>query len=295
MLALAMHEELPQADEMIARAVESVEPCVGEIRAANGAWPEGIGYWNYGMRYFYMFALSHERATGTRSKWFNGKAIRASLDFPMRFAPYPGVGMSFGDVNHWKPMPFHYAAAARMDCPMTIAELELHARAPQPGPAWPDAAEMLCLHPGARTKKPPTVTPYLHHYKGQDWVAMADKLPKPALYVTVRGGTTEVPHAHTDLTSLHAAVGDEHLLVSLGPNGYLDSTFSPRRWELFEMGPASKNVLLLNGVGIVRPSRVTTRSQTTTWGPAVHLDAGGAMGPGRVTSRMRPCAGCSVP
>ena len=281
MLALAMYEVLPEAATMVARALESVEPFVGEIRDANGAWPEGIGYWNYGMRYFYMFALSHERATGGSSKWFRGKAIEASLDFPMRFAPCPGVGVSFGDVNHWHPLPFHFAAAARMQRTRTLAELELHLRAPGSRPGWPEAAELLCLHPGTQPEAPATEAPYLHHYKGQDWVAMADRLPSPTLYVTVRGGTTEVPHAHTDLTSLHAVIGDEHMLVSLGPSGYLDSTFSPRRWEIFEMGPASKNVLLVNGVGIVRPSEVKTRCTMTDHGPAVRLDATDAMGPSR--------------
>ena len=112
-------------------------------------------------------------------------------------------------------------------------------------------------------------------------MVLADRMPKPRLYASVRGGTTEVPHGHMDLTSFHAVVGDERMITSLGPAQYLDTTFSARRWDLFEMIPMSKNVLLVDGVGIARPTSVPTRSFQSPWGPAVRLDAAAALGAGR--------------
>jgi len=72
--------------------------------------------------------------------------------------------------------------------------------------------------------------------------------------MSVRGGTTNVPHGHRDLMSFHCVVGKERLIASLGPDEYLDTTFSPRREEIFEMSPASKNTILINGVGIAQGS-----------------------------------------
>lgn len=280
MLALACFEELPEAALILERACECVEPFVAEIRAVHGAWPEGIGYWNYGMRYLYMFVLSLEQATGRRSPWLDGRAVRDALMFPMYFTPYPGCACSFGDVNQWSPLPFHLAAARRLRQPVALAELVRHLQPPKPGTphVWPNAAELLCLYDDAPNAPTPQPGPFVHHYKGLDWVVLADRMPAPRLYASVRGGTTEVPHGHVDLTSFHAVVGDEKMIASIGPANYLDTTFSARRWELFEMVPMSKNVLLVDGVGIVRPSTVATRTLNTSWGPAVRLDAATALG-----------------
>ncbi len=110
---------------------------------------------------------------------------------------------------------------------------------------------------------------------------MSDRWPDSRMYLSIRGGTTEVPHGHTDLTSFHLVVDDEAMIVNLGPDEYLDTTFSPRRWELFEMTPPSKNVLLINGVGISRPAAVRSRSLRCHGHPAVRMEAGQAMGIGR--------------
>lgn len=283
MLALAAYDDLPEAALILERARASVDPFVGEIRAVNGGWPEGIGYWNYGMRYFYMFALSLERATGTRLPWLEGRAVREALAFPTLLTPHPGCPCSFGDVNQWSPLPFHLAAARRLRQPSVMAELARHLRPPDPDAplSWPNSAELLCLHDGARSPAPAPTAPFLHLYKGLDWAILADRMPSPRLYASVRGGTTEVPHGHVDLTSFHAVVGDEAMITNLGPRMYLDTTFSARRWELFEMIPMSKNVLLIDGCGIARPSSVATRALHTPWGPAVRLDAAKALSPGR--------------
>jgi len=283
MLALAAYDDLREAALILERARASIDPFVGEIRAAHGGWPEGIGYWNYGMRYFYMFALSLERATGARLPWFEGRAIRDSLAFPTLLTPHPGCPCSFGDVNQWSPLPFHLAAARRLRQPAVLAELTRHLRPPDSDAplSWPNSAELLCLHDGAPSAAPTATAPFLHLYKGLDWAILADRMPSPRLYASVRGGTTEVPHGHLDLTSFHAVVGDEAMITNLGPRLYLDTTFSARRWELFEMIPMSKNVLLVDGCGIGRPSAVATRALRTPWGPAVRLDAAEALSPGR--------------
>ncbi len=280
MLALAFYEEMAEAPVIIERAVDSIGPFVDEIKACNGAWPEGIGYWNYGMRYLFMFALSMERATGKKLPWMGHKAVRESLMFPLVFTPYAGVPCSFGDANAFSPLPFHFAVARRLKEDKTVAALaaaldnsKIFAKS-----AWPNEAELLSLFDGKADLPKVNDTPFMHHYKGQDWVVMADRMPQPELYVSLRGGTTEVPHNHIDLTSFHAVIGGEKIISNIGPSCYLDTTFSARRWELFEMVPMSKNVLLVDGAGIRPPATVTTRCTMTPWGPATRFEAAEALG-----------------
>lgn len=278
MLALAMHEELSEARRALPRVERSFVPYMHELRATDGGWTEGVGYWNYGMRYAFMYLLSHERASGRRHPLLRQKATRQTLYFPLDFAPH-GVACGFGDANNFKPMPFHYAAAVQLGCDDLIPRLDtlLAARGVRDG-GWPDLAELLLFHPRRRGRPAPVQRPARRLYRGMDWAVLADRLPAPHIYAAIRGGTTEVPHGHRDLLSFWGVVGDEALIENLGVGPYLDTTFGPRRYELFETMPASKNTLLINGVGVTGGATVRTRAVDIGRRPGVRLEATEAMG-----------------
>lgn len=270
MLALAMHDDVPEAAEVLKRVEESIAVFFGSLEQTGGAWPEGIGYWNYGMRYAFMYLLSHERTTGQAHPLLARPAVRATLQFPVDFCPR-GVPCSFGDVNLWRPLPIHYAVAQRLGADDILAALDTHLQnRPSYEDCWPNAAEMLLLHPRKTTRPPAQPRQRIKLYQGMDWGVLTNR----QLTLTVRGGTTEVPHGHRDLLSFHAVVGDESLITSLGVGEYLDTTFSERRFEMFETMPASKNTLLINGVGITGKSTVTT----TVVPNGLRIDATTAMG-----------------
>jgi hypothetical protein len=104
-------------------------------------------------------------------------------------------------------------------------------------------------------------------------------MPHPKMYLSVRGGTTKVPHGQRDLLSFQCVVGNEALISNCKGGGYLDTTFSSRREDLFEIGPWSKNTLFINGVGICANSSLdsTTLSNNKTF-PALRMDASSAFG-----------------
>lgn len=68
--------------------------------------------------------------------------------------------------------------------------------------------------------------------------------------MSIRGGTTKVPHGHCDLFSFNIVVHDEKLITNEGNAEYLDTTFSSRRYELPDINAQFKNTILINGVGI---------------------------------------------
>lgn len=278
MLALAMHDELPEAARVLALAEASVRSYMRYLNATGGGWPEGVGYWNYGMYYAFMYLLSWERATGRKHPLLGAPAVRATLSFPLDFSPN-GVPSGFGDSNAWRPMPFHYAIAERLGCHGVLAALDrLDSIAGLRSSPWAGAAQLLLLHP----RRPPGRVQEQRHvarlYRGQDWAILADRMPDPGIYLSLRGGTTEVPHGHMDLTSFQCVVGDEQLISDLPAGEYLDTTFGPRRYELPEMTPGGKNVVLVNGVGVARPSSVKTEKLAVGGRPAFRIDATEAMG-----------------
>jgi len=292
MLALAMYEDAAAAPKLLEMVEESIGPFMRHLDKTDGAWPEGVGYWNYGMRYAFQYLLSHERATGRAHPLLRRKGVRRTLAFPMDFTPH-GQACSFGDVNNWLPLPFHYAAALRLDRQDVAAAIDARLALADAGKAgtWPNAAEWLILHPGTPAKgKATRKRSRVKLYKGLDWAVIADRMPEPRLYVSVRGGTTNVPHGHRDLLSFHCVVGDEKLITDVKPTEYLDTTFSPRREELFGIGPAAKNVILINGVGVEAGSALD-RTEKLKVGRAegIRLDATTAMGQMRDGPAARFC------
>ncbi len=289
LLALALGEAAPEAQALLARVETSMAPYLRHLHACGGGWPEGIGYWGYGMRYAFLYLLSWEQATGRRHPLLGLSGVRRTAAFPLDFCP-GGAFASFGDVNRYAVHPFHYALAercGRWDLVDGLDKLRAAQASAGDGQGWPAAVEALLFHPRRVPRHRGVARRVVRHYPKLDWYVLADRWPDPALALTIRGGTTEVPHGHLDLTSFHAVVGDEALLVNLGPTEYLDTTFSPRRWDLHEMVPASKNVMLINGAGIGRPSRVVSQTLNLGGFPAVRLDATAALGAARGEAPVR--------
>jgi len=255
MLALAMGDLCPEAPEVLQRVEYGIRPFF-EGLDADGSWPEGVGYWNYGMRYGFMYLLSHETATGQIHPLLELPATAATLRFPLDFSPH-NVACGFGDSNGFSPQPFHLAAAQRLGMEEVVAEVmqRFTLKLPlQQSTNWPQEAELLllALHGASQSDGKPWPTVGL--YKELQWGYVADRMPKSNLYVSVRGGSIDAPHTHRDLLSFNCLVGDEKLIENIPVDGYIDTTFSARREELYEVSPLSKNSIFVNGVGIAEKS-----------------------------------------
>ena len=269
MLALAMHEEFPAlADRVLALAEDSMRPYFEGLRGTNGGWVEGIGYWNYGHCYGFRYLLSHENATGRPHPFLALPGVRETLSFPMDFAPN-GQFCSFPDVNTWSPMAWHYKAAVHLGRSELIPLLDTYPREFGNG-GWPEAAEFLTLHP--RSSPAATAGPALpggevvaRIYPAMDWAILADRLPEPRLYMAIRGGSTDDPHAMVDVLSFQVVVGREKLIHNYSNEGgeaYMHTTFSQRRNDIFENSQPAKNVPIINGVGLPDHARVDTQPVT---------------------------------
>lgn len=252
MLCLAMHDEMPAARRLLPRVEESLLPFISHLDRTDGAWPEGVGYWNYGMRYAFMYLLSREKSTGQSHPLMALRGVRRTLEFPLDFTPN-GQPCSFGDVNSWTPLPFHYAAARRLRAASAAGRIDAFlGREPQAAcrGSWAPAAGWLLFHDDRPAPAPAPGGSGAKLYRGVDWVVLADRFSAPGLFMSLRGGTTGVPHSHCDLFSFNLAVNDEKLIAGEGNAEYLDTTFSPRRYDLPDINAQYKNTILVNGLGV---------------------------------------------
>lgn len=289
MVALALGDELAEGPAMLARVETSIAPYMRHLDATDGGWPEGLGYWNYGMRYAFMYLLSHERATGRRHPLLHRAATRKTLAFPLDFTPYGQVA-SFGDVSTWGALPMHLGAAVALGETTVQARLDpfLQSRRWDQG-CWPDAAELLCLHPGEVPQTTPTSGPVNRLYRGLGWGLTSDEACHPRLFAAVRGGTSKVPHSHQDLLDLAVIVGGETLVRCASAPEYMDTTFSSRRWSLWELTPQAKNTVLINGVGVLPESAADIRPLRVGRHRGFRLDATAAMGASRGELPVADC------
>lgn len=281
-LALAMYEDIPEAREVVQRAEKSFKPYMHYLNKVDGGWEEGVGYWNFGMAYAFMYLLSHENATGKRHPLLRQTATRKTLRFPLDFAPNSAAA-GFGDANAWTPLPIHMAVAERLNDPDTVSTL-LALFEKQLSTArriGRHTAELLFFYPHKKRRLPAHAkSNVVKLYKNLDWGLLADHMPSPRLYCSVRGGDADVVHGHTNVSSFNVVVRDEAMI--LPPHGtYMDSTFSARRFDIFELGPQAKNMVLVNGVGVLTNSCVKTKTMKLKHGPAIRIDATEAMGSSR--------------
>ncbi|MDD4889956.1 MAG: heparinase II/III family protein [Phycisphaerae bacterium] len=296
MLCLAMYEDAPEARKLLPRLDRQLLGYMRHAQKCDGGWPEGVGYWGYGMRFGFVYWLSHERATGRAHPAMRMPAARRTLWFPADFSPH-NVGTGFGDVAvPWMPEPFHYAAAERFGEAALIDEMDalLAADLSATGTGWVGAAEYLLLRPRAKsgmgvspmssdTGKMPVLRqravarPKVRLYRGMEWGYLADRMPRPNVYLSFRSGTTTDGHSHVDLLSFQCLMGGEPMLATQSQREYLDTTFSDRRHEVFEIGWYGKNTILIGGVGVSRPSRVRATPLVLPGAQGFRVDARGAI------------------
>ena len=250
LLALALYDELPQARRVLTRVERSLKPFFGHLKTSDGAWPEGTAYWNFGMRFAFAYLLSCERATGRRHPLLAGPEIRKTLRFPMDFCPNQ-VHCSFGDVNHWAPLAVHFAMAERLGRRDVLAMLQDYEPEKKPiRRCWPTEVELLLLHPRKTYRQPPAERNVVKLYRRQDWGVLADRMPRPRMYLAVRGGNMKAPHAHRDLLSYHCVIGDEAMITNTSTAQYLDIPYGQRRYEQSVLNEKSKNTILVNSFGL---------------------------------------------
>ncbi len=280
MLCLAMYEDCPAAREILPHVEESLGEFMVPLKETDGGWPEGVGYWNYGMAYAFGYMLSWERSTGKVHPLMKLAATKKTLSFPLDFCPN-SMPAGFGDNNHFYPSPFHYAAAKRFKLDLVMGAIDSYMTETGRGLSglMGGGATGCVLHPGTASKDTRGETRVAKVWKGLGWGLIADSMPRPNLYLSMRGGNTIEEHTHVDLLSFRVLVGKEWLIENGRSGRYLfPTTFSEHRAKNNDLNATYKNTIFVNGVGPIPGSK--TDSERVVRGQGcygVRMDASSAM------------------
>jgi hypothetical protein len=270
MLCLAMYDEAEAARELLPGIEKSLATFMEPLEETGGGWPEGLGYWNYGMAYAFQYLMSWERAFDKVHPLMELPATRQTLAFPFDFYPN-NRSAGFGDNNHFHPTSFHYAAAERLDLRWVMGAIDRYLIETGQGlGGLMGAGALFCVqHPDRVVEDIREESQVARVYEGLGWGLIADRMPGPSLYLSMRGGTTTEEHNHVDLLSFRVLVGSEWMIETGSTGGYLHPTyFDEHRSKVNDLNATYKNTLFINGVGPVPGSR--TESEEVVRGDGVY-------------------------
>jgi len=280
MLCLAMYDESEAARQLLPRVEASLESFIRPLEETDGGWPEGLGYWNYGMAYAFEYLMAWERRFEKIHPLLELPATRRTLAFPFDFFPN-GKSAGFGDNDRFGPAPFHYTAAQRLDHHMAIGAIDRYLLETERGlDGLMGGRAVFCLrHPGTVAEDIRQAKQVAKVYQGLGWGMIADRMPDPSLYLSMRGGTTTEEHNHIDLLSFRVLVGSEWLIENGRSGRYLHPTFfDEHRSKINDINATYKNTIFINGVGPLPGTR--TSSEEVVRGPGYYglrMDASNAM------------------
>ena len=230
--ALAVAEDEPElAFRCLIGAMESLP---NSLRAyePDGVWPEGVGYWSYGLRYLRYATDSMQTALGSDFGLMQYPGVRETRDFSTYLTGPAGHVFTFGDVKE------HRAGqdrAGQATTPTHWTSLIKYVP-PEPSPAisLPRDAHLRGLHELALFRN--------------SWTAPS------ALFVGVKAGDNRTNHHHLDLGNFVMQALGVCWARDLGSDKYsMDLDLSVRqggvrhcRWRTSSF---SHNVPLLGGEG----------------------------------------------
>lgn len=311
LLALAMYDDLDEAQTVIDRVDASFDPIIDELQVTKGGWVEGLGYWNWTIHYMALFYMSYENTTGEKHEGFRSPGFGETLTFVDHFVPYD-VALGFGDNQHGNVSNSLYAAAEHLENEKALRALQYFKKRHDAARAKEKAdqpakksdtkksdkpynigygtANTVLMHPDSIIGDKPdkTTKNLIHTYPKQGWGAMADQWPKPNAYVAFRGGQLGGAHTQDDLLSWHGVIGDEVMIRNIYSGHVSQNSYGSRRNDNYEISSSSKNSLFVGGLGPVGGRGQPAKAKTTTYvlptGPMAVLEATRAMN----TTRNRP-------
>jgi hypothetical protein len=261
---------------LIDRAVTSIKIPMG-VYKYNGAYPEGMGYWDYGTTFNILFIDLMQRMWNTDRELLAMEGFLSTVNFVTHMQGNATKQLSSGALKSINPLPFNFA-----DCGSGIGVL--------PGMFWLAArsGNQNCLY-GELQKlvfsldnSPSGLTgnrllPFLLIWSMN--LSLSD-LPAPAettylaqgksavtalrsgwsandIYLALKGGTPSSNHAHMDIGSFVMEANDVRWAMDLGMSDYnsletngidlWNMSQTSERWDVFRYNNMAHNTLTING------------------------------------------------
>lgn len=273
MLALAMYEDIPEAQTVIDRVKESHQKILDHIQSTEGGWEEGLGYWNWTVHYVSLFAVSYERSSGVKIESIHSPEFKKWLLFGTHFVPYD-IEAGFGDNNHGDISNSLFNIAEHIGDSETAKALLLFKQRvekyteirketlakkhpskksaiekPAKGDTSYGVPFKLLLRPDAIKEDQVQKKGALSiNYPIQGWGMVADQWPEPTIYASAKGGLLKGDHTHKDLLSWNGMIGLDRMICDIHQVPYYGPSFYKRGAEIYERSQMAKNTIFVSGI-----------------------------------------------
>ena len=280
--ALALAEEDPgDAARFVQRCVDNL-PCSMKALAPNGNYPEGPGYWNYGVEFNFAALALLEAALGSDFGLAALPGFRETGAYPDLVTGPSGRTFNYADGGDGRgTCPATWWFAQRFNRPELLPYFEADAyrrycteRKTRKGVSVP-------AHGGNRmfayglfyVRTPPADLrpdmPLVWNAGGPVPITVQRSSwdNRTAFFVGLKGGSPSANHGHMDGGSFILEARGVRWALDLGAENYnkieqlgmnlWDMKQGSDRWRVFRLGTSSHNVLMLDGC----PQRVTGFAQ----------------------------------
>lgn len=252
LLMLAADEEKKKLCERIQKAIiNGYLEGFGE----DGACPEGMGYWTYGLTYMMLFAIDQKRFDPSSDIMANDK-VKKIAQFQQQCYFYGGTTVTFADGG---------SSLQKYSMGLTCALADIYGDIRFPDPKYAQKmSELECSRwVGSYwswywTKKyiedveegkldlPKNIEPvHVKILPDVQWCIMQGNKNSTMI---AKGGDNDEPHNHNDVASFIYMADGEVFLEDLGAGEYTKKYFSTRRYEIFCNRGMSHNILVIDGV-----------------------------------------------
>ena len=205
------------------RAYECARTGLRDFLAAlgpEGGWDEGVGYWGYAMRYLLLLGQAACRLEDDQTVFHSRGMDRTGL-FPIYFTPN-GHSASFGDAP-CEPLYGTFYLFARHfglnDVAWWLDTYSFHRDVGTTG--WSLAGLAMLFRPPELDVPPEPKLEVVKVFEQIGWGAVADRWPRPSLYLAAKTGDLSANHSHRDMNSIQLQVDGEMALTNHA-GGYVE-------------------------------------------------------------------------
>lgn len=266
--ALALAEENPaDAARYVQRAVDCL-PISMKALAPNGSYPEGPGYWSYGMHFNVIAIALLESALGSDFGLASKPGFREAGYYPDLVTGPSGLTFNYADGGSGRGThPALWWFAKRFKSPEVLRYREL-----DNFKAYAARRDKRILGKGGHR-----LFPFVLFWLETPEAGMSSRLPlvwdgqgpvpitiqrsswndDEALFVGLKGGSPSGPHGHMDGGSFVMDTKGVRWAVDLGAEGYYgierrgmnlwSGAQNSDRWKIFRLSTWGHNVLMLDG------------------------------------------------
>lgn len=240
----------PEALSAILERVHASLECYLQGFGADGACPEGPGYWNYGFGYFVYFADLLARRTLGEADWFAGDKVRRIAEFQQKCYLGGDRVANFSDaVPHCR---------VQIGLSHELARRYKSVQLPPPGlradyrddhcSRWAPAFRNLIWKDGAAEGEQDRDWPAVSYdLPDAQWLVSRHRSAAGAFCFAAKGGHNGEPHNHNDLGHFILIADGDTFAADLGSGEYTADYFGAGRYRYDCNGSQGHSVPIING------------------------------------------------